>query len=457
MKTLYKQYTIVTIVIILASLAISMFLVTGLYNTIVRKDTNRDTLESLNQVIQTLEHLDENQVNEVLNSSASLGYQLVLLRPDQTATYYGTKFEQTTFSNPMLEVLTKNKTYNGILNYKQNFSIVNHYANDLQNTVGRPFQMNNETYALFMRADNNKSFSDMHYLIVGFLLVTALIIYVTMLLLARQLVKPIKQLQKATKQIASEDYDIHLSIKRKDELGLLAEQFQKMAQHLKENDQLKKDFINNVSHDFQSPLLNIQGYATVLKENDNTEAERNEYLTIIEQETKRLSALTKQLLVLSSLDQKNLPLEKKSIFIDQQLKRLIHAKRWLLNEKQMDVQYELESANIVVDEQLLEQVWDNLIMNAIRYSNEKGTLKVVCKNEKDFVYVAFEDKGIGIPTHLIERVTERFFQVDSARSSESSGLGLSIVKEIVERHNGTLTIESIENKGTKVVVTIPRS
>ena len=102
----------------------------------------------------------------------------------------------------------------------------------------------------------------MHYLIVGFLIITAIVIFAAMIFLARQLVQPIKQLQRATEQIAQENYQIDLNINRKDELGLLAKQFQKMAQHLAENDQLKKDFINNVSHDFQSPLLNIQGYAT---------------------------------------------------------------------------------------------------------------------------------------------------------------------------------------------------
>ena len=156
--------------------------------------------------------------------------------------------------------------YHGIRDYKERFVFMNHFANDVQNTIGVPFTFHNEQYALFIRPDNAMLFSEMHFLIIGFIFITAVIILGAMLFIARGLVQPLKQLQRATEQIAQEDYDIDLQIDRHDELGQLASQFKKMAKRLAENDQLKKDFINNVSHDFQSPLLNIQGYANVLKD-----------------------------------------------------------------------------------------------------------------------------------------------------------------------------------------------
>jgi len=232
----------------------------------------------------------------------------------------------------------------------------------------------------------------------------------------------------------------------------LAIQFSKMAKRLAENDQLKKDFINNVSHDFQSPLLNIQGYANVLKDAENTEEERVQYLEIIEQETIRLSALTKQLLLLSSLDQKNLPIEKKKFSLDQQLKEILFAKRWKLDDKQMELIYELEPIDIVADQHLMEQVWDNLLSNAIRYSEEKGKIVVTCLREGDAVVVSIRDDGIGIPAESLERVKERFYRVEASRSRQSSGLGLAIVTEIIERHNGEFIIESELGKGTNVIV-----
>ena len=457
MKTLYKQYIIVTLIVIVTSLAISMFLLTGLYNMKVREDTDEKNLQVAQQVLNIAETLPLEQLDNYLNSVAQLGYQIVIIDEHRQPTFYGSTFTETNLNEQMLSLVGSTKIYHGIRDYKQHFSIVNHYANDVQNTIGLPFEMETKKYALFIRADNATSFSEMHYLIVGFLIVTAIIIFVAMIFLARQLVQPLKQLQVATEQIAQENYEIDLNINRNDELGLLANQFQKMAQRLAENDQLKKDFINNVSHDFQSPLLNIQGYANVLKDAENTEEERIQYLEIIEQETKRLSALTKQLLLLSSLDQKNLPIDKKRFSIDQQLKKILFAKRWLLDDKEMELVFELEPIEIFADQHLLEQVWDNLLSNAIRYSENKGKIVVTCVSQDHVVTVSVRDYGIGIPKEDIERVTERFYRVDAARSNQSSGLGLAIVAEIVRRHEGELVIESELGKGTTITVQLPNS
>lgn len=454
MKTLYKQYIIVTLIVIGASLTISMFLLSRLYNAQVRADTDEKTLEIAQEVTSIVQTLPNNQVDEYFQSVAKLGYQLVVINENKKPTFYGAKFSEANLTEQMLNLIGLNTIYHGIRDYKQNFSIMNHYANDVQNTIGLPFRIENQNYALFIRTDNASSFTEMHYLIVGFLVITAIIIFGAMIFLARQLVQPIKQLQRATEQIAQENYQIDLNINRNDELGLLAKQFQKMAQHLAENDQLKKDFINNVSHDFQSPLLNIQGYATVLKDAENTEEERIQYLEIIEHETKRLSGLTKQLLLLSSLDQKNLPIEKKLYSLDQQLKELLFAKRWELDDKQMELIYELKPIDIYADQHLLEQVWDNLLTNAIRYSDreKKGKIIVTCAREVNAVVVSIRDNGIGIPADALERVKERFYRVDVSRSSQSSGLGLAIVTEIVERHDGEFIIESELGKGTNVTV-----
>ena len=454
MKTLYKQYIVVTLIVIVVSLTLSMFLVSGLYNSQVRADTDEKTLEIAQEVTGIVQTMPIDQMAEYFQSVAKLGYQLIVIDENLQPTFYGVNFSEANLTEQMLNVIGSNTIYHGIRDYKQNFSIMNHYANDVQNTLGLPFRLGNKDYALFIRTDNASSFTEMHYLIVGFLIITAIVIFAAMIFLARQLVQPIKQLQRATEQIAQENYQIDLNINRKDELGLLAKQFQKMAQHLAENDQLKKDFINNVSHDFQSPLLNIQGYATVLKDAENTEEERIQYLEIIEHETKRLSALTKQLLLLSSLDQKNLPLERKVYSLDQQLKELLFAKRWALDDQQMELIYELKPIEIYADQHLMEQVWDNLLTNAIRYRDQekKGKIMVTCAREANAVVVSIRDNGIGIPEDELEKVKERFYRVDASRSSQSSGLGLAIVTEIVGRHNGELIIESELGKGTNVTV-----
>ncbi|HWL23573.1 MAG TPA: ATP-binding protein [Ureibacillus sp.] len=452
MKTLYKQYIVVTLIVIIASLAISMLFLGQLYNNKVRVDTDEKNLEIAHEVVSIVEALPTERIDRYFHSVAKLGYQIVIVDENKKQTNYGTKFAKMELNREMEDIIGSNAIYHGIKDYKQDFSIMNHYANDVQNTVGVPITIDSKQYALFIRMDNASSFTEMHYLIVGFLIISAIIIFVAMILLARQLVQPLKQLQQATEQIAQENYHVELKINRNDELGRLAKQFQKMAKQLAENDQLKKDFINNVSHDFQSPLLNIQGYANVLKDGENTEEERVQYLEIIEQETKRLSALTKQLLLLSSLDQKNLPIVKKSYSLNQQIKELVFAKRWILDEKQIELIYELEPIEIYADKHLLEQVWDNLLSNAIRYSEEKGKIVVTCSRKDNEVVVSIRDHGIGIPKEALERVKERFYRVDTARSSQSSGLGLAIVSEIVGRHEGEFLIDSEIGKGTTVTV-----
>jgi len=454
MKTLYRQYIVVTLAVIIISITMSMLLIGQIYKTQIRPDTDAKNYEVAEEVQKILKTMPKESTDAYFQSIAKLGYQIGVIYPDGNLEFYGSAFKKTNFTPEMLSIVGKDEVYHGIRDYNGSSYFMNHFANDIQNTIGVSCQINDESYAFFIRQENATLFSEMHLLIVSFIIITAVVILLTMILLARKLVRPLKQLQQATNQIALENYDIQLTIDRNDELGQLATQFQKMANRLAENDQIKKDFINNVSHDFQSPLLNIQGYANVLKDAENTEEERVQYLGIIEQETKRLSALTKQLLLLSSLDQKNLPVEKKTYSLDKQLKERLFSKRWKLDDKQMELVYELEQVVVFADEQLMEQVWDNLLSNAIRYSEEKGKIIVTCSKKDNQIFVTIKDNGIGIPEEALEKVKERFYRVDPSRSRQSSGLGLAIVTEIVSRHAGQFIIESELGKGTKVTVVL---
>ncbi|MEK4698254.1 HAMP domain-containing sensor histidine kinase [Solibacillus sp. FSL R7-0668] len=452
MKTLYKQYIIVTLVVIVASITLSMLLLGQIYNAQIRPDTDEENFEVAQEVKQILNAMPEESYDAYFQAVAKLGYQVTIANESGQMTHYGSAFKKNELNRAMRAIIGTENVYHGIQGYKERFFFMNHFANDVQNTIGVSISLSGEPHALFIRQDNATLFSEMHFLIVGVIIISGIIILGTMIFLARQLVQPLKQLQKATEQIAQENYDIQLTIERDDELGMLATQFQKMAKRLAENDQTKKDFINNVSHDFQSPLLNIQGYANVLKDGENTEEERVQYLGIIEQETKRLSALTKQLLLLSSLDQKSLPIDKTYFSLDQQLKERLFSKRWKLEDKQLELIYELEPVEIYADQHLLEQVWDNLLSNAIRYSEGGSKIAVTCSKKEGFVQVVIQDNGIGIPKEALEKVKERFYRVDPSRSSQSSGLGLAIVTEIVKRHDGEFIIESKLGKGTKVTV-----
>jgi len=205
MSTLYKQYLIVTSIVIISSLTISMLLLGQLYNNQVKVDMDEQNVEIAFDVLDIVEKMPFEQIDDYFESIAKLGYQIVLMDENKNLTNYGAKFIDMELNNEMVDLVGSNGIYHGIRNYKQNFSIMNHFANDVQNTIGVPLAIDDRNYAMFIRMDNTSSFTEMHYLIVGFLIITAIFIFVAMLLLAHQLVQPLKQLQRATEQIAQED------------------------------------------------------------------------------------------------------------------------------------------------------------------------------------------------------------------------------------------------------------
>ena len=201
-------------------------------------------------------------------------------------------------------------------------------------------------------------FTEVHYILGGMVLVMAIFSLLSMLIVAKKLIDPITELTAATKKVGEEQFSGTLDINRKDEIGQLAKSFQLMTEKLSENNRIRKEFISDVSHDFQSPLLNIKGYSELLLDSELTE-ERKSYANVIQSETERLSSLTKQLLLLTSLDQLSSPLEMKTFDLDEQLKETIRKYRWLLEEKEMTLSMDIEEVHFTGDPAFLEKVWEN--------------------------------------------------------------------------------------------------
>lgn len=352
-------------------------------------------------------------------------------------------------------MVLEGNNYHGMLEYPKKFFITGFFANELRNTVGLPFKYNGENYGLFLRPDINLLFSGVHTVLAGLIISIALISLIAMVFVAKQLIKPITQLTEATKQISRENFNLLLNINRKDEIGQLARSFNLMTHQLQENDQARKEFISNVSHDFQSPLLNIQGYADLLKSSSISEIQRLSYTTVIEEETKRLSNLTKQLLLLTSLDQSSRTILRNDIALDRQLKEVTAKYMWLIQELNMDIYYNLSPIHYFGNESLLENVWENLLSNAIKYNTENGSIDIsLSQTEKDIIII-FQDSGIGVKEDELPHLFERFYRADTSRTKEGTGLGLSIVKDIVELHGGQVQVESKWQEGTTFTVILP--
>ncbi|MED4781356.1 HAMP domain-containing sensor histidine kinase [Brevibacillus choshinensis] len=263
----------------------------------------------------------------------------------------------------------------------------------------------------------------------------------------------------ALRRISKGDFSVNLDVKMDHHWGELVDGINHMAEQLNEMEQLRQEFISNVSHEIQSPLTSISGFARALQNDSLTREERMHYLDIIETESTRLSKISENLLKLTSLEGRQHPVERTKYNLDQQLRRIILAcePQWM--EKELELDIALEKVEIVADEEMLNQVWNNLISNSIKFTPQGGRLQVQLQGTGQEVIVRVTDTGIGIAKEDQERVFERFFKADKSRNRTGggSGLGLSIVKKIIDLHQGTISVQSELGEGTTFIVTLPVS
>ncbi|NOU96276.1 two-component sensor histidine kinase [Paenibacillus sp. LMG 31456] len=263
----------------------------------------------------------------------------------------------------------------------------------------------------------------------------------------------------AMQQISKGNFNISLEKKRgnKGHFDHFVDGINHMAQQLKHLETMRQEFISNVSHEIQSPLTSINGFAQAMQNEKLSEEERQHYLHIIETESKRLSKLSDNLLKLTSLESEHHPFEPKPYRLDVQLRNIILACEPLWLNKSIEMDISLIRANVTADEELMSQVWINLIHNSIKFTPEGGTVSVSMEQLDNQAVVCISDTGIGVAEEDQTRIFERFFKADKSRNraSSGSGLGLSIVKNIVERHNGMIRVESKLGEGTSITVVVP--
>lgn len=273
---------------------------------------------------------------------------------------------------------------------------------------------------------------------------------VLFLFLGKFMVNPIKKLSKATEKIATGNFDIELESNRIDEMGILISNFNTMAKELRSIEIFRKDFISNISHEFRTPLTSIAGYTKLLK--DCNEDERKEYIDIIIEETNRLSILTTNILTLNKIDNQNISTEVESFLIDEQIRKVIvlMENKWV--DKRIELKIDLENIEYKGNQNLMSQVWINLIDNAIKFSPKGEIIEIRLYKEKENIIFSIKDKGLGIQEEDQKRIFEKFYKGDKSRNTDGNGLGLSIVKRIIEMHKGQILLESSINDGTKIIV-----
>ena len=291
---------------------------------------------------------------------------------------------------------------------------------------------------------------------IGFTLVSYVIIGACLIaLLSKRAVKPILKLTYATKEVAKGNFDIQIENESNDEIGLLTDNFNKMTRELKSIEYLRKDFMSSVSHEFKTPIASIQGFAKLLQNDNLSNDEKNEYTNIIIEETSRLSNLSSNILKLSKLENQEI-IENKNLFsLDEQIRKSILLLEHQWSKKNIEFDIELENVNYKGDEDLLQQVWINLLNNAIKFSNINGNIKVSLNKTDTSIKVEISDNGIGMSEETQLRIFEKFYQGDKSHSNEGNGLGLALVKRILYLFKGNIHVKSKLYEGSTFIVELP--
>ena len=287
----------------------------------------------------------------------------------------------------------------------------------------------------------------------------AIIGLVLVIVVFKHVIGPIRKMSDATKKVAKGDFNVQIENKkiRKDEIGTLTENFNMMVRELESNEYLSKEFMNNVSHEFKTPIASIQGFANLLKDKDLSEKDKEEYIDIIIEESGRLANLSNNIQQLSKLENKKGLIQKQKVAIDEQIRKCIIILNNKLEEKNIEIGMdEDKDVFLNVNEDMMHQVWINLINNAIKYTDDNGRIDIIIDEFKDRVVVEVKDTGRGIKEENVDKIFEKFYQEDSSHNSEGNGLGLAIVKKIVELHKGTIEVKSKIGDGSSFIVTIPK-
>lgn len=285
---------------------------------------------------------------------------------------------------------------------------------------------------------------------------------ISLFLFAKHIMKPIKLITNTTQEIAKGDFTIRISnpkVSRQkvpylNEIDELMVNLDKMTSELEGMDYMRRDFISNVSHEVKTPIAVITGFTEVLMDGKLSKEEEIEYLGLLNQESIRLSHLCDNMLRISKLDHLTIVAKKDSVLIDEQIRKCIImlSEKWSAKELEFDV--DMDSISLKSNADLLMQIWLNLIENAIKYSRPKSTIRIRGYQKGASLIVKIIDEGQGISKEKLPKIFDRFYQCEESHKKLGNGLGLSIVKRIVELLDGTIEYQSMEQVGTTVTVTL---
>lgn len=290
-------------------------------------------------------------------------------------------------------------------------------------------------------------------------LVSALMGLIAAFTLSRIPLKPVNHLIAQIDRLASGDFTARLRfsppIEHTPTFQELSDSFNKMANELEHTEMLRSDFINNFSHEFKTPIVSITGFAKLLKKGNLSEAQKREYLDIIEAESLRLSNMATNVLNLTQVENLSILTNISAFNLSEQLRSciLLFESKW--EQKGISFDIDFDEYEILANEELLKQVWINLLDNALKFSPPGGRIQLRIQEHKDKLTVAISNTGLAIPPESQNKIFNKFYQADESHSAEGNGIGLAIVKKVMELHHGSIFVQS-EKDYTTFIAKLPK-
>ena len=272
----------------------------------------------------------------------------------------------------------------------------------------------------------------------------------------RMFFKPIQKLNVGMNEVAAGDFSVRLKTKSPiNEVKEIYDSFDMMVRELDATEVLQSDFVSNVSHEIKTPINAIEGYAMLLQDDQYTKEEQEEFVEKILFNTKRLSELVGNVLLLSKIDNQAITKNEKVFRLDEQIRQSIMQLETKWTEKEIEFDVDLDEVEFVGNAQLLVHIWDNLIGNAIKFGPMYGMIKLRLSKADKLIRFVIEDNGTGISEEALKHIFDKFYQGDSSHKAEGNGLGLALVKKIVDIYDGKIIAENLPEAGCRFIVELP--
>lgn len=444
MKSIYSKLIIGFLLTSLLSFSICCFFTIRSYN----RDSDQLALEELehssNHIADLFKLIDDKNQDKILADYSETSEMSFTVTCEGQTKSYGHVNKKLILKDDELKTLATSKEKS-----LRSEGIISQYA--------KAFKIDNQTYVITVQKDFSATkdiFMKSYTSAAIIFMMTGSIVF---LIVADIIVKPISRLTKVTDELAKGNYKVRVNYEGKDEISSLYASFNQMAVRLAKQETIRQQFISDVSHEFQTPLTAISGFATILKNENLTDEQRQKYADIILFNSNRLSHLSKNMLQLTLLDGEDTSLDKNEFPLIEQLNRVIEMEDNAALSKDIEIEFIHPKKEFIIeaDESRMEQVWINLLSNAIKYTNEHGVVTVEVRRTPTELQVRFEDTGVGMSQDAISHIFERFYRQDKSRTIEGNGLGLSIVKRIIDLHHYKIDVESQEDVGSVFTVYIP--